>query len=307
MTGTPKIMGAWRPISVDDAVIAYFRLPLAANEQAGRGQIVTLSKSTGNAQLNDGSVPNQIAAGNADYSNFSEKSTIAGAAEVRVVQKFSHGLNNSATANDTFIATDFGTVAWVADENTVGKLSHTGADATLVNRSMGGFVFGLGSIDSSPVAWIGPVPWLLARAVHLCDNHVAATKSQALTTGTTIAEQVMPRVGGKVHGRITGVRGISSVAITTGDTNYWTFSFYKRSSTTPGTAIKIAERTTATTTPAGGTGAIAAFDDFDITLVGTGAQLDLLETDILTVVCTAATGSSNAFADIAWEVLMNVG
>lgn len=307
MTATPKILASWRPISVDDAVIAYFRMGLAANEQAGRGQIVTLSKSTGYAQLNDGSVPNQIPGGNADYSQFSDVSAIAGAAEVRVVQKFCHGLGNSATANDTFVATDFCTPAWVADENTIGKLSHTGADGTLANRSLGGLVFGLKSLDQSPVAWIGPVAWLLARAAHMCDNHVAAAKSQVLSTGTTITERVIPRVGGKVHGRITGVRGISSESVTTGDANYWTFSFYKRSATTPGTAIKIAERTTATTTPAGGTGAIVAFDDFDVTIVGTGAQLDLLETDILTVVCTAATGSSTAFSEIAWEVLMNVG
>jgi hypothetical protein len=304
MTATPKIMASWRPISVDDAVIAYFRLGLAANEQAGRGQIVTLSKSTGYAQLNDGTVPNQICAGNADYSQLSDTSAIAGAAEVRVVQKFCHGLTNSAVSNDTFVQTDFGQVAWVADENSIGKLSHTGADGTLANRSLGGLFFGLMSIDATPIAWVGPLAWLIARAVHVCDNLVAAAKSQALTTGTTIAEQVMPRVGGKVHGRITGVRGLSSVAVTTGDTNYWTFSFYKRSSTTPGTAVKIAEATTKTT---GGIGAITAFDDFAIALVGTGAQLDLLETDIITVVCTAATGSSTAFADIAWEVSMAVG
>jgi hypothetical protein len=304
MVATPKVLGSYRPVSDDDALIAYMKLPLAANQQIGKGQLTTFSAVTALLSLADSATPNQIAGGHGDYSELSDKATVDGAAIARVSQKFSNGLGNSAADGDTLANTDFCGVAWIADENSIGKLSHTGADGTLVNRSMAGLFFGLYSIDGRPILWHGPVPWLLARATHCADNKCAGAKTIALATSTSIAETVIPRVGGKLHGHISQIRLIADGAIATDETNYWTFDVYKRSATTPGTAIKIAEIKTKTT---GGV-AVVAWTALDVTIVGTSAQLDLLETDIVTVAAAAnGTGNVTTTVNASFEVLMKVG
>lgn len=305
MTAKAKVLGSYRPVSIDDALNAYFKLPLAANQQVGKGQLTTFSRTTMLLSLCQGNVPNLVAGGNGEYSELSDVSTVDGDAWARTTQKVCHGLQNSTVSNDGLANSDFCGVAWGADENTAGKLSHTGADSTLVNRSMIGLCFGLYSLDGTPVIWTGPVPWLLARAAHACDNKCFASKSLALAASTSIAETVMPRVGGELHGVTKVVRLVADGAIAASDSNYWTFDVYKRTATTPGTAVKIAEVTTKVT----GGHALAAFTELLVPLVNAAGSPvnDILESDIITIAATV-TGTGNITAvNVAAEVIGSVG
>lgn len=302
MTATPKLLGSWRPLSVDDALIAYFKLPLAANQQVGKGQLTTYSKSTALLSLADGATPNQVAGGHGDYSELSDVKSVDGLAWARVTQKFAHGVFNSTTANDGVTNNDFCTPIFIKDENTIGKLSHTGADGTLVNRSFAGLAFGLYTQDGTPAIWHGPVAWLLARATHACDAKCFGAKTLALAASTSVAETVVPRVGGMLHGHINKVRLIADGAIARDDTNYWTFTISKRTSTTPGTPIELAKITTKLT---GGL-ALAAFTALDVTITGTSAALDLLESDILTVTAAVAGTGNITAVNVTAEVIGSV-
>jgi len=305
MTATPKVLGSYRPVSIDDAINAYFKLPLAANQQVGKGQLTTFSRATMLLSLAQSNVPNQVAGGNGEYAELSDVKSTDGDAWARTTQKVCHGLQNSTASNDGLTNADFAGVAWIADENTVGKLSHTGADSTLVNRSMCGLAFGLYSVDGTPVIWHGPVAWLLARATHASDNKCFAAKTLALAASTSVAETVMPRVGGELHGVTKVIRLVADGAIATSDSNYWTFDVYKRTATTPGTAVKIAEVTTKVT----GGHALAAFTELQVPLVNaTGSAVnDILESDIITIAATV-TGTGNITAvNVTAELIASVG
>jgi hypothetical protein len=300
MTATPAILGGWKPASDHNPIPGMLKRPLAASEQIGRGQLVTVDPTYGRARLNDGSVPWQISAGNGDVSEKSDTSTTAGLAECRLSERHFSGLAMK-TSTDGFTDADWNKPWYIADENTIGKLSHTGADGTLVNRSIGGLMFGLDPVDGKPYAWGGPIAWQLARAALVNDATVFAAASVVASTGTTVAEFVIPRRS-LTHGLITEVRVARAVTATDGDSNYWTIAVAKRTSTTPGTGVAIASKTTATT---GGIGAMTAFVFYDLTNTTTAADLGLLETDVITLTLTAATGSS-AGATFAVEVIGKV-
>ncbi len=63
MPATPALLGAFTPIG-SAPIPASLARKLVANAQIGRGQLSTVSPSTGLASLNDGTVPLQIAVGN---------------------------------------------------------------------------------------------------------------------------------------------------------------------------------------------------------------------------------------------------
>jgi hypothetical protein len=303
MTATPAVIGGWKPASDHNPIPGALARPLAASEQVGRGQFVTVDPSTGYARLNDGTVPFQVASGQGDYSEMSDKDATAANAWVRLSERHFSGLPGTGTTTDTFTVADWAVPFYIATENTLGKLSHTGADATLANRTLGGLVFGVDKVQGgTPYAWTGPIAWLLARSALVTNSFAFGRHSLALTQGATQTEIVIPR-NGMVHGKVTKVRVARAVAGTDGDTDSWTFTVAKRTSTTPGTAVSVAAKATKTTA---GIGAMAAYVYYDLTLTLTDADLGLLEDDTLTLVATAATGSSPAITQLTVEVIGKV-
>lgn len=301
MTGTAALIGGWTPISDHNAIPGMIYRPLAASAQVGKGQFVTVDPTTGYADLNNGTSPNQIAVGNGDYSELSDTSTIAGNALVRLSQRWCYGLSNG-TSTDALTDTDYAVPFYIGAEATAGKLSHTGADGTLVNRSLGGLCFGIKTQDGTPVLWSSPVAWLLARATCAVNATVIARDAFALTGNTTRAETSIPRET-TARARVTQVRIMADAGFTAHDTNYWTITVAKRTATTPGTAVTIATKTLKIT---GGTGNLTAWLPADLTLSATSAALDLLETDVITVTCTAESTAA-AIARFTVEVIGKVG
>lgn len=303
MTATAVVLGGIKFLSDHNPIPGALLRPLAANAQVGRGQLVTVSPATGYAALNDGTVADQISAGVGDTAaEMSDVSATAGLAYVRLSERFFYGLPGTGTTTDTFTNADFCTPWYIATENTLGKLTHTGADGTCVKRTMGGLVFGTVDIDGTPLAWGGPIAQALAKSVCINNAKTIAADTFAAAQGTTRAECVLPRTG-KFPAKVTQVRVSRAVTATDGDTDYWTFTVNKRTSTTPGTGVSLATKATKTT---GGIGAMTAFVYYDLTLTTTDADLDILESDTLTITATAATGSSAAI-QLAVEVIGKVG
>jgi len=303
MTKAAVLLGGVKFWSDHNAIPGMLTRPLAASEQVGKGQFVTVNSSTGYAILNDGITPNQIAAGLGDVSELSDTSANDAGAYTRLSQRFASGHANGATT-DAIADTDYAVPFWIGDENTPGKLSHTGSDATLKNRSMGGLAFGLDKAqNNSPVIWVSPVAWCIARGVHLANKFVVARDKFTLTGNTTRAEAVMAR-NGATHGRVAEVRIMSPTGFTSHDTNFWTITVSKRTSTTPGTAVVVATATLKTT-GGGGIGDLTAYKYLDVTLSGTSAALDLLEDDVLTVTC-GAESTAAGMTDFTVEVIQKV-
>jgi hypothetical protein len=287
MTATPEVLGGVIFVSDHNPIPGMLKRPLAASEQVGRGQLVTVNPTTGYARLNDGTVPWQIAAGCGDDSfEMSNKDATAGNAEVRLTQRHFTGLAMK-TSTDGFTDADWCTPWFIAGESTLGKLSHTGADATLSDRSIGGLVFGLDPTSGMPFAWGGPIAGILARSVMIQAATVFASTSILTTANTTYAEFTIPRAA-LVHGKITQVRICRAATNTDGDTNYWTVAVAKRTSTTPGTGVAIASKATKTTA---GIGAMTAFVWYDLTLTTTDADLGILESDSITLTVTASSSA----------------
>jgi hypothetical protein len=305
MTATAALLGGVKFFSDHNPIPGMLARPLAANAQVGKGQFVTVSPSTGYAALNDGSVADQIAGGNGDVAELSDTSATAAAAYARLGMRWASGLADSTVANDGFTDADFGVPFWIASENTLGKLSHTGADGTLVNRSLGGLVFGKDKAqNNTSVFWTGPVAWQLARAAHFNSNVKIAGDVFALTGNTTRAETTMPRHA-RVHGKVVAIRVMADAGFTSSDTQYWTVLVQKRTNTTPGTPVTLTS-TTFKTVSGGGTGDLTAFKYLDLALSGTDAALDFLEDDSFTITLTTA-GTSAAIARLTVELIAKVG
>jgi hypothetical protein len=274
MPGTAEINGAYKPVNEHDAIPAYLSRPLAASEQVGRGQFVTVDLSTGYAALNDGTVPGQASAGVGDPSTLSDTSSVAGSARIRLSQRHMKSIPASAEAGDGFADTDFGKAFYIADENTPGKLSNFGAN----DRSLGGLVFGLDT-DGYPILWTGPVAWLLARAVQALDATVGAQLyiENALASDTT-TERAIHRE--PVHGLVTGIEFIGA-AVTGDGTNFATMTISKRDGA-GGAAVVLGTYSTDT----GAESTISVFEPAVFTLSVVAGALNLLETDIVTATVT---------------------
>jgi hypothetical protein len=293
----------YRPISDHNPIPAPLGVKLAASASIARGRFVTIN-SAGYGAENDGTVPNVLCAGLGDSSlEQTVASSVAGAASGVASQRFCYGLVSSTVANDGFTIADWGVPFYIAAAETPGKLSHTGADGTLVNRSLGGLVFGLDELgEGTPVLFPGPIAVSIARGVAHANASVVASDKFTLTANTTRAETLLVRRNA-CHGRVVQVRIVSDNGFTQHDTQYWTISVYKRTSTTPGTAVKIAESNLKTVAQ-GGIGTLTAFAYANLALVG-GIADDLLEDDAITVVCTSA-GTSAGITNLTVEVIQKV-
>lgn len=276
MPATPAALGGIVFVSEHSAIPSHIGRPLAANAQVGKGQFVTVSLATGYASLNDGTVPNQVAAGNGDYSDFTDTpNPTAGSAGVRCNQRWVYGLPASALSNDGFTDADFGVPFYIKDENTPGKLSNVGG----VNRSLGGMVFGLASLygSTTPMLWTGPVAHALARATLVTNALLGGFASHILdaTAGTTTAEKAMVRF--PVHGVITAVEYQSMGSLAANNTDYVTINVYKADGL-GGTHVLVASFDSRAANQNGmAAGVTEAF-----ALSAVAGALNLLETDILT-------------------------
>jgi hypothetical protein len=264
--------------------------PLAASEQIGKGQLVTINPSTGYARLNDGSVPNQIGGGVGVFSEKSNTSATAGLAQAALGQQAFKHFPMSTTANDSFTDADFWTPFYIADENTIGKLSYTGTRATtLVNRSLGGMFLGLDPVTGLANVWVGPIAYEVARAAVAQTGHstggvfkgidtAAATDTFPGLIGATASEIVIPR--DRQHGTVQAIyfttEGTTLAA--SGATDYGQLNVSKRDGA-GGTATVIATMTTKTV-------ACTQFTSRAFTLDSTAGYCDLLDTDILTLTRT---------------------
>lgn len=304
MTATPGTLAGVEALSDHNPIPAFGARALAANEQVGKNQIITVAPATGLASLNDGSVAGQIPLGTGWPNELSDKSAMASAAWVRYSMRHVTGFPESSVTNDAFLSTDFLKPAYIVNENCLGKLAYTGADATLAKRSLGGLMMGLDpNYPDSPVFWISPYAYILARAMIANDNAVVARDVFALTANTTRAEAVLPRAN-SANGRVVKVRVVAAGGFTSHDNNYWTFTVAKRTATTPGTAVTIATATLKTTN-GGGIGTLTAFKYADLVLTATSADLEILEGDVLTVTCTSETTAA-AIGQLTIEVIAKV-
>ena len=273
----------------------------AASQTFYQGYVGTASPSTGYVSINVGTTVGQIPAGVCLTPQSAAASSTAGASAIDLDQRPYWGIPYSTTGSDGFTAADIGTPFYLASYDTAGKLG----SVTGTKRQLGGLVLGLDPLGKgTPILWTGPVPWMLARSQLLSANTALAGDSFALTGNTTRAEATLRR-GPKVPAQVTQVRITADAGFTSSDTEYWTITVAKRTAITPGTAVTVATATLKTVS-GGGLGTLTAWLPCDVTLTATAADLQLLDTDILTVVCTTA-GTSAAIARLTVEVIGKVG
>jgi hypothetical protein len=276
-------------------------LKAAASQTFYQGYFATASPTTGYVSTNVGTTVGQIPAGVMVPPQTVQSSTIAGAAALDLDQRPYWGIPASTTSLDFFYAYDLGTPFFISSYDTPGKLSSLAG----VKRQLGGIVLGLDPFGTgTPVIWTGVVPWMFARSQLLAGAATIAGDSFALTANTTRAEATLRR-GSKVPAQVTQVRIIADAGFISSDTQYWTITVAKRTAAAPGTAVTVASATLQTT-GGGGIGTLTAWLPCDVTLTATAADLQLLDTDILTVTCTTA-GTSAGIARLTVEVIGKVG
>lgn len=280
MTATAAQTNGWFPeTSASSAVIPSLVVPLAANATVGRGQYITYNAS-GNIALNDGATPCLVSAGVAFPEMISGSSSTAGSAYTQAWWGFGGGNPASTIANDSFTAADIAVPAFIADENTLGKLSNYSGS----NRSLYGLVFALEG-NGNPRAWGGPVGQAVARGVLVANAfpHAWYTITDA-AANTATTERAIPRA--KLHGLVTSIEFVGAAA-TADPTDYATITIAKRSLAdayaSPTTLGTYDTRATPT-----GQGAITAFTPAAFSLSAVAHALELLETDIVTITITKA-------------------
>ncbi len=243
----------------------------ASAPQITKGQLATFDAS-GNVGANDGTVPNQIAAGVFDEMG-SETSTTAGVARAH----FWEGVGAkamSATASDPVVAADIGGVpVFIATENTIGKLSN----ASGVKRSFAGLGFGVLS-DGLARFWGGRIGQLLARALHGLNAESAGSIAYAQDAtastdqGTAADPLIIPRR--KLVGHITSIEIIPSADLALALTNYRVITVYKINTLTNVVGPTVGTFSTLTQN-------LAKRVPTQFTLSSTSTDLDMLETDVL--------------------------
>lgn len=261
----------WAPEGIGTAIPPVSLAPLQANESAGRGQYLTYN-SAGDAALNGGATPGLIAAGVGYPAVISGSSSVAGSALENVWQGYGSGAPASTATNDGFTKADVCTPAWIADENHLGKLSNRAGS----NRSLGGLVFGLDS-KGNPRSFIGPAAQAIARSVLMTDAKAMGWIQIAdAAASDAIAERAMTRE--KFHGTITAIQ-FTGAAIAADVTDYITVTISKRDGA-GGAATVVGTYDSR----AANNGAITAFVPAAFTLSVVAGALNLLETDILTII-----------------------
>ncbi len=265
MTAAAKSVSGVEPIG-DDAIPRALIVPLAAGVVPYKYQLVARNAAGFGVIMT--AVTGLIPMGQADADTPTAGAGNGDADMVARGQWFI-GYRNSATALDTFADTDFGRVAWVADNQTIGKNDN-------LARSMGGVFLGLGGRDlDKPRLWGGFAGYVAARSIHLADHAPCGLFVYPVDAGaaTDLAETVIPR--SQLHGTVTGFRYIPSATLAADATNYKTITISKRTAALPGTAVVLGTLTSVL--------GFTAFTPRAFTLSAVGGALDLLPTDILTI------------------------
>lgn len=276
MTATATSFTAWRPIGVTTQLPPGVTVLLQGSDaQIGRGQLATLDAS-GNAALNDGTVPGLICAGVGDRDKLSDHNATAGIAATGLWCGFGV-IPFSTGAGDGFTAADKGGVpAFIATENSIGRKSNVSGN----NRSIAGVCFGLDDAGLA-VLWAGPQAQAVARAMLALNAYPLGSFGIAdAAASTAVAERAIRRP--KVKGTIADV-SFTGAAVTGDNTDYATVTIAKR-----GLADAYAAATTVATydTRITGQSTITALTPTALVLSVVAGALFLLETDILTIVTT---------------------
>lgn len=275
MTATAINTNGWAMVPGSSSPIpptVRLQLSTLAPGQVGRGQNCSVDVN-GNAILNDGTVPNLMPAGFAYPEYISDQATATGAAATDFWQGWGSGNPASTTtANDGFLASDWGTPFFFANENTPGKLSNFGGN----NRSIGGLVFGLDNFGN-PRQWSGAIAGLIARSTLITNTKDRSWWNLAdATAAATAAETAMNQE--KLHGLVTGIEFIPSTNTNADPANYGTITISKRNGA-GGAATVIGTLSTQSTA----NGTAAQFTTMQFTLSTAAGALNILETDVLTI------------------------
>lgn len=288
-TPTTQINGLIVPMGESQAVPAFDDAPLAGSSAplAAKLQYLTASPTTGYATLLDDATPNQISMGYQRVDELSTFNATDGNARARVTQGYAYHLAPSAIANDTPGRADIMAPIFGADANTPGLLSHTGtvAGANLKNRTLIGLAGGL--VKEGGVAIkhaVGPIFQAIARGVMLANAHGGGSIYKVIDAGAgtdtvnTLAEALVPK--GKLHGTIAAVEFVidGTTLAASGVTDFTTLTLWKRDGA-GGAAVSVATITTKTIV-------FTQWTTVTFTLSVVAGALDLLETDLLTLVKT---------------------
>jgi hypothetical protein len=268
---TGRVFGV-KPFGGDDPIPFALSIPLKANVAPFKNWLMGVD-SSGRAVTQAAGVVGLVSAG------FSDRDDVSSATDNLAVmlarQTFVTGYSNGSTT-DALTAADYSVPFWITDNETVGKLSNL----TGTNRSLGGLCVGLDpDVPNLPILYPGPIGWQLARASLLADAAIGGQyqiADAAASTATT--ERAIPRA--KFHGHVSAIQFIGG-AISADGTNVAGITISKRDGA-GGSATSLGTYDTTT----GQNGAITAFVPAAFTLSSTSTDLDLLETDILTVTIT---------------------
>ena len=266
MTAAATRVAGVEPIGTD-AIPTKFLVPLAAGVLPYERQLVARN-ATGFGVIMT-AVTGLIPMGQADSDTPTPGGAANGDADMIARGQFFIGYRNSTTALDTFVDTDFGRVAWVADNQTIGK-------SNLLARSMGGVFMGLGGRGlDQPRLWGGFAGYVAARSIHLADHAPCGLFVYPVDAGagTALTETVIPRA--QLHGTVTGFRYIPSATLAADAVNYKTITISKRTAADPATAVVLATLTSVL--------GFTAWTPAAFTLSAVANVLDLLPTDILTI------------------------
>ena len=271
MSVTPTSYNGWSPEGAQTQLPPGGVLPMQASQQAGRGQAIYMD-AAGNFALNDGASPGLVCGGVIFDPRITAPSTNAGAALTSVWTGYGSGIAASTIAGDSFLATDFGAVAYDAGNGTPGKLSNYAGS----NRSIMGIVFGL-SDDGTPRLWIGTAAQIAARSLLLTAAAPLAIHSIADAAANTATAERIVAFRPKTKGTITGAT-FTGAALVVGDTDYVTVSIAKRDGSGGGAVVLATYDSRAA-----GNGAVTAFVPKAMTLSVVAGALYLLETDVVTI------------------------
>lgn len=265
---------------------------LAASVDPSRGWLMGLNATTGYAVTQAAGVTNLVSLGFADRD--ADSSSTAASATLLARQQFVSGYPNSTGTLDAILATDYAVACWAVDNQTVGKKSNLSG----VNRSMLGLALGLDADNNTAIVYVGPIGWTLGRAAHMADNASGAEVPIAdAAASTATAERAIPRK--KLHGKVTAIEFVGA-AIAADNTDYVTVTVSKRDGA-GGAATSLGTYDTR----AANNGAVAAFVPGAFTLSATAADLDLLETDVVTL--TVVKGGAGKVLTGYFRVLEKVG
>lgn len=245
--------------------------PMAASVAPARGQFM-MQNGSGYALIASATVPNLTALGPADRDE--DAGANDGDAKILTWCTFVSQYANSTISGDAILDSDMGVVAWAAGPGTIGKLSNSSG-----NRSMLGLAYGLDfeAGNRTPLVWSGPVAHSVAKGVHVADNALLGAHTYAVDggDGTDFTEAIFSQPRAKLHGRITAIEFIANATLAaSGGTNYKTLTVTKYDSTGANGVVVGTMTTVLVTTK----WVAKAF-----TLSGTSANLDVLEGDIFTI------------------------